>query len=143
MDQQFAQFFNAFPSIPKSPSSDQEKAVQFFLNYHRHAITECHYLCFFDHQKLCSKLLMSMAQDSKVLQYAMVAFSTLIFSTKGVNPSQTNQVREYSFLYYHKALQGLHTLLNKYPMDYKECQTAVASALQLASFDVCSLPISD
>jgi hypothetical protein len=136
MDQQFAQFFTAFPSVPRPPASPQEKAIQFFLNYHRHAISECHYLCFFDHQKLCSKLLMSMSMDSQVLQYAMVAFSMLIFSTKGVDSTETNRVREYSFIYYHKALQSLHTLLNKSPMDYKECQIAVASALQLASFDV-------
>lgn len=72
-----------------------------------------------------------MAEQSNALEHAVVAFSALIYS---INVHQG--VRALAFLYYSKALQELRALLDKTDMDLQDCFTAVATALQLSSFDV-------
>jgi len=114
-----------------SPQSSRSQAVQFFLNYHHHTITEAHYFRWHDLSKLCTKLIFSIAEESSALQHSLVAFSALIYSIK-----IHHGVRALAFLYYAKALQELRLLLNETSMTLTDCYIAVATALQLSSFDV-------
>ena len=140
--------FNYPPDLPKrnsetlSPKTSsirkaislpplQSYSVQFFLAFHRETVTEAHYFRWYDYPKLCTKTMLAMAKQSDALRHSIVAFSALIYSCK-----IRQSAREVAFLYYTMALQELRLLLNKSPMDMEECLTAVATALQLASFDV-------
>jgi hypothetical protein len=114
-----------------SPQSTRSQAVQFFLNYHHHAITEAHYFRWHDLPKFCTKLIFSIAEESSALQHSLVAFSALIYSIK-----VHQGVRALSFVYYAKALQELRLLLNGTSMKLTDCFIAVATALQLSLFDV-------
>jgi hypothetical protein len=68
----------------------------------------------------------------------MVAFSALVYSFK------SNQgARAVAFWYYGRAVQDLRVFLNTYPMSMTDCLIAVSMALQLYSFDVFSIFISD
>lgn len=124
-------------SIPQltPPRPKQSRSVQFFLKYHRDTVTEAHYLRFYDYRKFFTKIIFSIVEESEALQDAIVAFSSLIYSLK-VEP----RVKEFAFTYYAKALQGLRSLLNETTLDMKLCFTAVATALQLSTFDVCLIP---
>jgi len=129
-------------SIPKSLSPQLQSArshpVQFFLQFHRERITEAHYFRWYDYPKLCTKILFSMAERSESLRHAMVGFSALVYSYKFHHGA-----REVGFYYYEKALQQLRLFLNTSPMELEECLTAVATALQLSTFDVIfPLPLS-
>jgi hypothetical protein len=118
--------------IMNPPQSTRSQAVQFFLNYHHHTITEAHYFQWHDLPKFCTKLIFSIAEESSALEHSLVAFSALIYSIK-VHPG----VRALSFVYYAKALQELRLLLNETSMRLTDCFVAVAIALQLSLFDVC------
>jgi len=65
-----------------SPRSNRTQAVQFFLNYHRHTITEAHYFRWYDFPKFCTKLIFLIAEESSALQHSLVAFSALIYSIR-------------------------------------------------------------
>jgi hypothetical protein len=119
--------------IPQSisPHGTRSQPVQFFLQYHQETITEAHYLRWYDYSKLCTVIIFTLAETADALQHAMVAFSTLIYSIK-VN----HRAREMAFLYYSVALRQLRLLLDKPTLDMADCFAAVATALQLSSFDV-------
>lgn len=119
--------------IPQSisPHGTRSKPVRFFLQYHRETITEAHYLRWYDYSKLCTVIIFNIAEMADVLQHAMVAFSALIYSIK-----ENYRAREIAFLYYSVALRELRLLLDKPMMDMTDCFVAVATALQLSSFDV-------
>jgi Fungal specific transcription factor domain len=114
-----------------SPRSNHSQAVRFFLRYHRETITAAHYFRSHDYPKLCTDLILAMAEHSEALRHAVVAFSALIYSIK-----EHQGVRALAFLYYSKAMQDLRLLLNESTMDLQHCFVAVATALQLSSFDV-------
>ena len=116
-----------------SPQSSRSQAVQFFLNYHRHSITEAHYFRWHDLPEFCTKLIFSIAEESSALQHSLVAFSALIYSIK-----VHHGVRALAFVYYAKALQELRLLLDETSMTLTDCYVAVTVALQLSSFDVCT-----
>ena len=122
-------------NIPKSlsPRSQSARAspIQFFLKFHRERITEAHYFRWYDYSKLSTKILFSLAENSDSLRFAMVGFSALIYSYKFHQGA-----RQVGLFYYEKALQELRLSLNTSPMEIGECFTAVATALQLSSFDV-------
>ena len=125
-----------FTSVPcfarmNSPQSSRPQAVQFFLNYHHHTITEAHYFRWHDLPKFFTRLIFSLAEESSALRHSLVAFSALIYSIK-----VHQGVRVLAFMYYAKALQELRLLLNETSMTLTECYVAVATALQLSSFDV-------
>lgn len=128
--------------IPKSLSPQLQAArsqsSQFFLTFHREKITEAHYFRWYDHLKLCTSLIFSMAEQSDPLRHAMVAFSALVYSCK-----LNRGARVVAFWYYTTALQELRQLLNITPMSMDECLAAVVTALVLSSFDVCSLSASN
>ena len=115
----------------KSPQSTRTQAVQFFLNYHQRTITEAHYFRWHDLPKFSTKLIFSIAEESSALQHSLVAFSALIYSIK-----VHQGVRTFAFMYYAKALQELRLFLNETSMTLTDCYVAVATALQLSSFDV-------
>lgn len=71
-----------------------------------------------------------MAEDSVALRYAVVAFSALVYSVK-VQHCPALQV---AFSYYTMAIRELQLLLNN--LAYQKGETAIATALQLATFDV-------
>jgi hypothetical protein len=125
-------------NIPRSLSPQLQSArsppIQFFLKFHHERITEAHYFRWYDYPKLCTKLLFSLAENSDPLRHAMVGFSALVYSYKF-----HQRARQVGFFYYEKALQELRLFLNTSPMDIEECFAAVATALQLSSFDVCIL----
>ena len=119
--------------LPRSISSqpNRTQAVHFLLQYHQETITEAHYFRCHDYPHLHTKLLFALAEQSVVLQHALVAFSALIYSIK-----VHHDVRALAFLYYSKALQELRLVLNKTATDIGDCLVVVATALQLSSFDV-------
>ena len=122
-------------SIPRalSPPADHTQQIRFFLNFHRETITEAHYFRYYDYNKLHTKVLFAMAEELDSMRHSLVAFSALIYSIK-----IHSDARVTAFIYYAMALQGLHALLNKTPMEMAtwEWQGAVATALQLSAFDV-------
>ena len=93
----------------------------------------CHYLCYYDYTKLYTKTLFAIAEQCDALRHGMVAFSALIYSVK-----VDSSAREQAFLYYGVSLQQFRLLLDKF-LTEAEYQAAVATALQLATFDVYSL----
>ena len=126
-------------SVPRtlSPPADHTLPIRFFLNFHRESITEAHYFRYYDYNKMHTKVLFAMAEELDAMRHALVAFSALIYSIK-----IHSDARVIAFIYYAISLQELHTLLNKPVTDMAmwEWQGAVATALQLSTFDV--LPIT-
>lgn len=119
---------------PLSPHGSRTLNESFYLQYHREAISEAHYFRWYDYNKFCTKTIFTMAAESDSMRHALLAFSALIYSIKVHPPARVD-----AFLYYSMALGELHELLGKAPMELWECQAAIATALQLSSFDVCLL----
>ena len=117
--------------IPMTLKSNQDHSIHFFLRFHHENINEFHHFVYHDYHKFCTTTLMAMAEHSGALQDAVVAFSALIYSMK-----IDRSVRVQAFVYYTSALRQLRVILDQDSMDIKECHMAVATALQLASFDV-------
>ena len=121
--------------IPAVPNSTQDPRIQFFLRFHRENINEFHYFCYHDYRKFCTTTLMAMIQQSDALCNAVVAFSALIYSVKIDRSSRVQ-----AFSHYALALQQLRVLVDQITINVDECHIALATALQLACFDV--FPIS-
>jgi hypothetical protein len=121
-------------NIPRPLSSQSSRArmgrSEFFMKYHKEKIREAHYFRWHDYPKLHTVELFILADQNDVLRHAMVAFSALIYSIN--RPA----AREMAFVYYALALKELRALLNA-SMDFAQCLTAVATALELSAFDVC------
>lgn len=109
----------------------------FFLQYHRETITANHYFCYYDYKQRFTHMLFSMAEQCDALRFAMIAFSAVIYSIANLDVS----ARERAFVYYAKSLQGLQGLLEQFPTGYEEHQAAIATVLQLGTFDVPSCPV--
>ena len=120
--------------IPTIPKSIRECYTQFFINFHQGNINEFHYFCFYDYHKFCTTTLLVMTEQPNALRDAVVAFSALIYSTK-----IDRSVKVLAFLYYTSALQKLRVLLDRIPLSVDECHMALATVLQLASFDVITI----
>jgi hypothetical protein len=119
------------PQIPMIHKSNQDRSIDFFLRFHRENINEFHHFIYHDYHKFCTTTLMIMVEQSDALRDAVVAFSALIYSIK-----IDRSARVQAFLYYTLALRQLRIILDQDGMDVEECYMAVATALQLASFDV-------
>ena len=117
--------------IPTVLRSTRDYRVQFFLSFHQENINEFHYFCYHDYRKFCTTTLMTMVEQSDALRNAVVAFSALIYSVK-----IDRSARVQAFSYYALALQQLRILLDQITMNVDECHMAIATALQLACFDV-------
>jgi hypothetical protein len=121
--------------IPRPPTSNRPQPVQLFLRFHQEKVTSAHYFAWFDYNQLYTNLLHAMAEDSLALQYAMVAFSALVYSAKVQRASD-----QMALHYYTLAIKELQPLLND--IVHQKGEIALATALQLASFDVsCFLQI--
>ena len=123
------------PTVPRSLSpqlqSAHPQAIQFFLKFHHSKISEAHYFRWYDYPRLCTKIIFSMAEKSDSLRYSIVAFSALIYSYKC-----HFEARQLGLLYYEMALRELRIFLNTPSMEMDECLVALATALQLSSFEV-------
>lgn len=115
--------------IPSTLNSIQDSF--FFLRFHHKNINEFHRFVYHDYHKFCTTTLMVMVEQSGALRDAVVAFSALIYSME-----IDRSVRAQAFMYYASALRQLRIILDQDRMDVEECHMAVATALQLASFDV-------
>ena len=120
--------------IPTVLRSTRDYPVQFFLSFHQENINEFHYFCYHDYRKFCTTTLMTMVQQSDALLNAVVAFSALIYSIK-----IDRSARVQAFSYYALALQQLRILLDQITMNVDEYHMTIATALQLACFDVIAL----
>jgi len=117
--------------IPRPPKTTRTHPVQFFLSYHKENITSNHYFSYYDYKKICTTMLLAMAERSEALRHAVVAFSALIYSLR-----IDRTVREQAFIYYAIALQELGIVLRQHEMTVDESHIAIATALQLSGFDV-------
>src|SRR5947207_410363 len=117
-------------TIPRSPKSNRHYLVDYFFKFHLEVISSAHYFMYFDYIQLCKCWLPAMAVPSIALQYAVVAFSALVHSMKFFSTA-----RSFAFFYYGKALKELNRLLDG-PLSAEDCNVAIATALQLSSFDV-------
>lgn len=125
--------FSNVLNIPRSPTaySPCHLILQFFIKYHQEKIIPAQYFRYCDYSNFFTKTLLAMAENSEVLRTAVVTFSVLVFSVKG-----HQRVRPLAFYFYSKAIQGLYSILGEAEQDTFTFYTAVATALELASFDV-------
>ena len=117
-------------SIPRSPGSNHNQHIQYFIKFHLETILPAHYFWCHDYTQLCKCWLPAMAVSSSSLQYAIVAFSALIYSIKEIR-----NARCVAFFFYAMAVKELQLLL-KHSLSLEECNIAIATVLQLSSFDV-------
>jgi hypothetical protein len=126
-------------SIPRSPKLNRPQHVQLLLQFHREKIYSAHYFAYYDYHGLYTRLLPAMAEDSDALQYAMLAFASLVYSEK----VQYHPAHQAAFTYYTMAIKELQPLLNTFIHrargGAREGELAIATALQLATFDVLHL----
>src|SRR6266496_1595355 len=119
-----------FSVLPRSPPSNGNPLVQFFLKFHKEKVISAHYFRNDDYYDLFKSWLPAMAYQSNCLRYSMVAFSALIYSMK-----VDRAAREVAFYHYAVALQELRSLLNEHDLE-GECYPVLATVLQLLSIDV-------
>lgn len=117
-------------SIPRPPKSSRHTSDQYFMKFHQDTITPAHYFAWHDQHQLYKAAIPAMAEQSTALRYAVLAFSTLIYSMK-MDPT----LKELAYFYYALTLRELQFILDS-PLELKETHAAVATALQLSSFDV-------
>jgi hypothetical protein len=117
-------------SIPRPPKSSRHQSDRYFMKFHQDAIIPAHYFAWHDQYQLYKTALPAMAEHSTALRYAVLAFSALIFSIK-----VESAPKELAYFYYAIALRELRFLLDS-PLEPKETHVAVATTLQLSSFDV-------
>lgn len=127
---------NVIISIPRPPTSNRAPHVSFFLPFHRAKIIPAHYFAWYDYNHFYTQMIHSMAEESRALQYALVAFSALVYSVKMARPT----TRLVAFTYYTMAIRELQGLLNELVQDTGKGEMAIATALQLATFDVTPYP---
>lgn len=111
--------------VPRPVSPHQCKAVRFFLNFHRETITSAHDFRWYDYPRLHTELIFAMGEESDALQYAICAFSALVYSVRVQQP-----IKELAFAFYAKALQQLRRSIDS-------SLVAVATSLELCAFEVC------
>jgi len=122
-----AKFISQFPGQPVPLSSPD------YLQFHRERIIAAHYFWHYDYHEFCTKTILQLAENSVTLHHAVVAFSALIYSVK----FNYAPARDYALAYYHWALKSFQVLLPGIVMGPSEQYvTALATALQLAAFDV-------
>ena len=126
----------AFDSSPKinhlplfrTPHPIDDDLVPFFLSYHRQSINYGHYFWYCDPHRFINDGLLDLARQSESLQYAIAAFSALIYSIH-----LDKRMKRFTFLFYAKAIGKLRQVVNT---DSIEIYTTVATILELASIEV-------
>jgi len=105
--------------------------VQLFLNYYGTSATNFPYFSSLYYHRLHKNALLALSMDFDALRHAVVAFSALIYANKVNSAARTP-----AFFFYAIALKQLRFALNKIPIGAKNCHAALATALQLAEFEV-------
>jgi hypothetical protein len=106
--------------------------IPFFLSYHKENITYGRYFWYLDPHEFIRNELVALSKQSEPLQYAIAAFSALIYSIQ-----HDVRMKRFTFLFYAKAIQGLQQVINSDSMASEAAvYTTVAIILELASVDV-------
>ena len=117
----------------KSPYLTDDDWVPFFLSFHREKISSGHYFWYSDYYGFCTNGLLRMAERSVPLQYAVAAFSALIYSVR-----VDSRAKEFAFICYAKAVRQLQQMINSVSMDSEDSvYSTLATILELASVEVC------
>ena len=120
-----------FPCLYKTPRSIHDDLIPFFLSYHRQNINYGRYFWYCDHHRFIKEGLLDLAKQSDSLQYAIAAFSALIYSIQ-----VDHRMKKFTFLFYAKAIQELQQVINTDSMDSEaSVYTTAATILELASIE--------
>ncbi|OJD26716.1 hypothetical protein ACJ73_01897 [Blastomyces percursus] len=115
----------AISNLPDSSRLTED--VKFFLAYHRHYITFRHYFMRQDAKSFIQNDIILQAMQYKPLLYAVVGFSSYIYSIRHPNG------KLYTFLqYYHKSVTGLLKSLSTSNVHHDAMMLTI---LQLATFE--------
>ncbi|KLJ05397.1 hypothetical protein EMPG_11115 [Blastomyces silverae] len=108
-------------------ASKLKEDVKFFLAYHRHYVTFRHYFMRQDAQSFINNDILLLAMQYEPLLYAVVGFSSYIYSVRHPNG------KLYTFLqYYHKSVTGLLKSLSTSNVHHDAMMLTI---LQLATFE--------
>lgn len=119
------------PCLYKKPDLVHDDLMPFFLSYHRRHIDYGRYFWYSDYHRFIKESLLDLAKQSDSLQYAIAAFSALIYSIQ-VN----HHVKQYTFHFYTKAIQGVQQVINTKSIESESSlYTTVATILELASVE--------
>jgi Fungal specific transcription factor domain len=119
------------PCLYRTPRPIHDDLLPFFLSYHRENINYGRYFWYCDHHRFIKESLFDLAKQSNLLQYAIAAFSALIYSNQA-----DYHMRKFTFLFYAKAIQELQQVINTDSMDSEaSVYTTVATILVLASVE--------
>jgi len=115
----------------RTPRAIHDELIPFFLSYHRQNIDYGRYFWYCDHHRFIKESLFDLAKQSDSLQYAIAAFSALIYSIQ-----VDHCMKKFAFVFYAKAIQQLQQIINTDSMDSEaSVYTTVATILELASVE--------
>lgn len=121
----------------RTPRPIHDDLIPFFLSYHRQNINYGRYFWYSDPQRFIKEGLLDLAKESESLQYAIAAFSALIYSIQ-----RDQRMKKFTFLFYAKAIQELQQVINNNSIDSEaSLYTTVATILELASIEVLASPV--
>jgi len=119
------------PVLYRTPQPLNDDLMPFFLLYHQQNINYGRYFWNWDHNRFIKEGLFDLARQSVSLQYAIVAFSALIYSIQ-CEP----RMKRFTFLFYAKALQELQKAIGDDSIGSEvSVHTSVATILELASIE--------
>ena len=103
--------------------------------YHQQNIDYGRYFWFHDPHRFIKESLFDMAKESDSLQYAIAAFSALVYSFQ-----VDRHMKQFTFFFYAKAMQKLQQVINTDSMDSENSiYTTLATILELSSVEAHSL----
>jgi hypothetical protein len=116
----------------RTPCPIQDDLIPFFLSYHKKNINYGRYFWYLDPHQFIRDELVELSKQSQPLQYAIAAFSALIYSIQ-----HDVRMKRFTFLFYAQAIHGLQEVINSDSMaSEKAVYTTVAIILELASVEV-------
>lgn len=122
---------NHVPSLYKTPRPIDDNLMLLLLSYHRQNISYGRYFWFWDHYRFIREGLFELAKQSDSLQYAIAAFSALIYSIQ-----VDHNMKQFTFLFYSKAIKELQHVINTDSIDSEAVLYAtMATILELASIE--------
>ena len=117
--------------IQKMPRLIADQFLPFFLSFHRESINHGRYSWYYDYHQFISKGLIDMAKRFDSLQYAIAAFSSLVYSI-----TIDRHAKPFAFVFYTKAVRLLQQMINNVAMDDEDSMYGtVATILELASVE--------
>lgn len=119
--------------IQKMPRLIPDQFLPFFLSFHQENINHGRYSWYYDYHQFISKGLIDMAKRFDSLQYALAAFSSLVYSV-----TIDRHAKPFAFVFYTKAVRLLQQMINAIAMnDVDSRYGTVATILELASVEGC------